>query len=197
MSDGSIDGIRATYGDAKAQRKRPPRAFGLDRQLTHYSWERAAVQMILRTIDDRQFAKEWYQFHGTTVEGNLVIVSDRQMLLVNLKEKTIIWRLLLRGTCKTALKTALNTAQDFCVLLTNMMLACVLDIERAEVLANKVSIWHVSSKISASSSGGASSLNSSTAASIYSSSAAPSRTITLDSADAADICSTIIAQQTS
>ncbi len=72
---------------------RPPRGFGPDRHLRIYDMEKAIGQGILRTIDEHRYSNDWHLFHSITSDEMLVIVSNKNVLLINVKERQMIWRI--------------------------------------------------------------------------------------------------------
>eukprot|EP01094_Clydonella_sp_ATCC50884_P017660 TRINITY_DN3116_c0_g1_i2.p1 TRINITY_DN3116_c0_g1~~TRINITY_DN3116_c0_g1_i2.p1 ORF type:complete len:849 (+),score=328.54 TRINITY_DN3116_c0_g1_i2:513-3059(+) len=89
----ALQGVQstATYFDKRAQRYRPQRAFGTDRRLTVYSWERAVAQAILRTIDDGEFYSDYLIYHMLLSEKELLLVSNLRVLEVHLEKQKLQW----------------------------------------------------------------------------------------------------------
>jgi protein associated with RNAse G/E len=53
--------------------------------------------MLLRTVDNRQYAAEWYNFHALCADNQLVIVSDKHICIIDMKERDVCWSLPLHG----------------------------------------------------------------------------------------------------
>lgn len=90
----TTQGIRntATYFDKDVHRLRAPRGFGPDRVLTAYNLEKAIGQSLLRTIDDGAYVGEWHLFHCVTASDNLLLVSNKQLLCINVRSHQSDWQ---------------------------------------------------------------------------------------------------------
>ena len=87
----------ATYYDKKTARVRPPRAFGPDKRITVYSFDKSIGQSLLWTLEDGKHADEWHLFHCTSRDERLILISDKTLFYINLKDQDINWTIPLAG----------------------------------------------------------------------------------------------------
>ena len=95
----TTQGIRntATFYDKKTARVRAPRAFGPDKRLTVYSFSKSIGQSLLWSINEGKHVGEWHLFHCTTRDDRFVLVSDKTLFYINIKERDVVWDTSLSG----------------------------------------------------------------------------------------------------
>jgi hypothetical protein len=80
----TTEGIKntTTYMDEKSKAPiRPPRYFGADNLVRIYDYEKAAGQLVLRTLDERRGRRDIYESH-IILKDELVIISRRHIFLL-------------------------------------------------------------------------------------------------------------------